>query len=871
MSQVVSLRWLEHKPDIPVGVTWGVPWPRGSLQSVDRVALRTESGQHLMVQSWPTAFWPDGSIKWTGHAAVIQPDASVTYRLSAAALPADRMESVDRIEQGESRLRVTQTDEYVLVDAGRTRLYLNRRGTEVVRSIERSGELVCTGGQLVCIRETRECDSVLQVRREEPYIGTIKQVTVEQAGPIRAVVRVDGVHTSRATGQEWLPFCVRFYVYQDIPSVRVIHTFLYDGEADRDFIKGIGMVLSLSLKGKPYNRHIRFVGDDGVFSEASRLLTTRQFANYDGLYEKQIQGVPLVLDGKDGIADADFLRAVDDAAIWNDFKMFQDSPDHYLIQKRTSDACAWIHAAHGGRSQGVVYAGGETGGLALGIRHFWRKYPKSIEVHGLSTDSVRMTAWLWAPDAPAMDLRHYDTTTHMVSAYEGFNELRSTPFGIANTGEINLWLFESTPPKDTLLTVARETETPSLLVCSPDYYHATKVFGVWSLRDETTKARAWLEAQLDKAFAFYHHEVEQRRWYGFWDYGDVMHTYDPVRHTWRYDMGGFAWQNTELVPNLWLWYMFLRSGRADVFRFAEAMTRHTSEVDVYHIGPYAGLGSRHNVVHWGCGCKEARISMAGLHRFYYYLTSDERIGDILDEVKDADYATARLDPMREYFPPAPEFPTHTRSGPDWAAFCSNWLTRWERYQDTTYRDKILRGIQCLKQMPFRLCSGPTFGYNPETGDLYHLGDDNYDYHMVVAFGATETWMELMDLIDDPDWVDMLVEFAEFSILDEAGKRERSHGKITNHRWNLPMFYARLVALAASRKGGEALAKKAWELILQQRGRGVRLPLSAAPIPERDWIRPIEEISWLSTNSISQWSLSVIECLELIGEHIPDIG
>ncbi|MGO4376463.1 hypothetical protein AB4Z21_38055, partial [Paenibacillus sp. MCAF20] len=136
----------------------------------------------------------------------------------------------------------------------------------------------------------------------------------------------------------------------------------------------------------------------------------------------------------------------------------------------------------------------------------------------------------------------------------------------------------------------------------------------------------------------------------FWDYGDFMHSYDPVRHVWNYDLGGCAWQNTELVPNMWLWVMFLRSGRGDLFRLAEAMTRHTSEVDVYHFGEYAGLGSRHNVVHWGCGCKEARIAMAGLHRYYYYLTADERIGDLMDEVKDADYSTVNLDPMRAYFP-----------------------------------------------------------------------------------------------------------------------------------------------------------------------------------------------------------------------------
>ena len=91
-----------------------------------------------------------------------------------------------------------------------------------------------------------------------------------------------------------------------------------------------------------------------------------------------------------------------------------------------------------------------------------------------------------------------------------------------------------------------------------------------------------------------------------------MHTYDADRHTWRYDVGGYAWDNSELSPDLWLWYQYLRTGRADVFRFAEAMTRHTGEVDVYHLGRWAGLGTRHNVQHWGCSAKQLRISNADL-------------------------------------------------------------------------------------------------------------------------------------------------------------------------------------------------------------------------------------------------------------------
>ena len=76
------------------------------------------------------------------------------------------------------------------------------------------------------------------------------------------------------------------------------------------------------------------------------------------------------------------------------------------------------------------------------------------------------------------------------------------------------------------------------------------------------------------------------------------------------------------------------------------MTRHTSEVDVYHIGKFAGLGSRHNVRHWGDGSKEVRESQAPYRRFYYYLTTDERTGDMMHEVAlTADVAMALTDPL----------------------------------------------------------------------------------------------------------------------------------------------------------------------------------------------------------------------------------
>src|SRR5262249_26770488 len=162
---------------------------------------------------------------------------------------------------------------------------------------------------------------------------------------------------------------------------------------------------------------------------------------------------------------------------------------------------------------------------------------------------------------------------------------------------------------------------------------------------------------------------------------------------------------------------FLRTGRADLFRMAERMTRHTSEVDVHHVGPFAPLGSRHNVNHWGDGAKQPRVSHAGLKRTYYFLTGgDGRIGDLLREQLDADLtysylqrfnnahyvptakgeprlqsANSAVAPRPENFdarPTAASRQPFTRFGLEWMCYAANWTTEWERGGDQAWRTRL---------------------------------------------------------------------------------------------------------------------------------------------------------------------------------------
>ena len=343
-------------------------------------------------------------------------------------------------------------------------------------------------------------------------------------------------------------------------------------------------------------------------------------------------------------------------------------------------------------------------------------------------------------------------------------------------------------------------------------------------------------------------------------------------------VGGFAWHNTELCNTYANWLYFLRTGDYEVYRFARAMSRHCSEVDTYHAGKYAMLGSRHNVRHWGCGAKEARISMAGHYRFFYYLTADERIGDIMDFVKDADFTTLEKDPMGSYFPPHPHF-SHCRTGPDWTSFLSNWMTRWERTGDPKYRDKLLRSIESVKKAPLGLSSGSTFHYDPETGEMHymgadnpaghqHLGDGNYQQHMVIMFGGAEIWFELCELLDDPEFEKMVADFGEYYGMTPEERNRKSNGLFNaeNDRcWGgnggrMTAFAGYYLDSDRYMKAGEESitfpAQKMTEAFDEEGNMLLR------DVPGKDSPYPMKEVWNLSTNTTAQWSLGYMEVSKL---------
>ena len=815
----VPLYWLDGAPQAQQPISFGVPFAQGELRDVTSITLNN----NISTDTWVNARWPDGSVKWAGIAAVV-PENTKELRIVKKTS-----------KSSESSLSVQEDDGRITIRTGRLTAWLSKQGEQLFDSLSIDGRRV--GGGALLTATTNGVD----------YVSSVRKMTVERLGRVRAVVKIEGVHTSPA--REWLPFTVRLYFYAGSEQVRMVHTFIYDGEQQRDMITSLGIRLKVPMREPAYNRHVAFAtGDNGVWAEPVQVLDPG--SDRSRLRATQMEG------GQIGASDIPFWsrQYLSEWAQWDGYRLSQLTDNAFTIRKRATTESPWIGTLTGVRSPGYAFVGDTQGGIGVALKDFWQSYPSTMEVGKMRSEEAELTLWLWSPEAEPMNLCHYDTVPHGLRAsYEDVQEGMSTPYGIARTSTLWILPHETYGGKAGVADDARRLTDEPRLLPTPEYLYEKRAFGIWSLPKDDNDT----EQRLRQYIHFYKNAIEQQKWYGFWNYGDIMHAYDADRHTWRYDVGGYAWDNTELATPMWLWYNFLRTGRADIWRMAEAMTRHNSEVDTYHIGPYAPMGSRHNVSHWGCGAKEARISQAAFSRFYYYLTTDERTGDLMAAQVDADTLLYHLDPMRlaeprEQFPCSA--PARLRVGPDWLAYAGNWMTEWERTGNLKYRDKILAGMRSIASLPDGVFTGNLAkGYDPATGQLSYDGDPTLrsTNHLLSIMGGFEVMNELLPLTGETSFAATWLDLA---------RRYKQMAQDIRHN-NFPV--RRLEAYAAWLDRDTDRMATTWKALWGQADHGLRMMDKPIHLTPPEVPAPIDELRGLSTNNAALWSLDAIYMLEVI--------
>ena len=854
ISKGIPLHWVGLPDSLLQGdssrllpVTFGIPFAPGELQE----ATNTE-----IFDSWVNARWPDGSVKWVGIATLASPTDNQLIQLN------------HRKCKEQHGMGVRQTDSQMMVNTGRLQAYIALKGNHLIDSLVLDG--VRVGG----------CATLVASDGQGELTSLIDTVVLEREGNVSAVVKIEGRHQA-ADRRLWLPFTLRLYFWKDCEQVKLVHTFIYDGDEQHDFISSLGIRFCVPMRLEPYNRHIAFATDDkGVWTEPVQPLTGRRWLSDPQAEQKQLRGERITAYSDMNNSDR---HLVDSWASWDAFRLSQLTDNSFSIRKRATTLSSehtslegqgasvpWIGTFTGRRAQGYVFVGDTQGGLGVYMKDFWQSYPSTILVENARSDEAELTMFMWSPEAEPMNLCHYDTIAHGLDAsYEDVQSGLSSPYGIGRT--TTLWISPQPgyPGRERFSEQACLFTADAHLLPSPEYLHQKRAFGMWSLHRDDSEIEDRLSDYLD----FYSNAVEQHKWYGFWNYGDLMHAYDPLRHSWQYDVGGYAWDNTELATPMWLWYSFLRTGRADVWRMAEAMTRHNSEVDTYHIGPLAPLGSRHNVSHWGCGAKEARISQAAFLRFYYYLSGgDERTGDLMHAQADCDTLLYHLDPMRlaeprELYPCTA--PARLRFGPDWLAYAGNWLTEWERTGNTFYRDKIVAGLESLTQLRNGLFTGnKALGYDPATGRISYEGNPDRlsTNHLATIMGGFEVMNELFTQLEN---LSATKEAGKGSFhlqsfrnlwLDYALRYKQMAWDVSHNRFPV----RRLMAYAAWQSRSPQLAAEAWHDLWHRIEHAEAPQFSIRQVLPPAVPTAVDEWQGLTTNDAALWSLDAIYMLETIG-------
>ena len=342
MKEQMELHRMENRSRDGYAV-WGGAWKKGSVPADAAFRLKDEMGTEIPVQSSVRAWWPDGSVKWSAHTAdavrlgqraVLEAVELPEAADGAGEEPGDR-EAGKAQPESESEPGAEKEPEAIRISTGRAQLTVPLCGSMVFEDYRIDGRLTAKKAEPVLLLEEREeketAEGTVQIRRELPWKSGILQIKVEEEGPLRCVIRLSGTYSRTAGGtdgaEEKIPFILRLTLWAGSPEIGVTHTFLYDGDEKKDFLKGIGLAFTMPCEGPAYNRHVKLQTETGVFHEAGAMLLSWRPKIPEAVYRAQMSGA-FVGEGKDVADCPEAITAAEQMPVWDEYRLTQDAPEH---------------------------------------------------------------------------------------------------------------------------------------------------------------------------------------------------------------------------------------------------------------------------------------------------------------------------------------------------------------------------------------------------------------------------------------------------------------------------------------------------------------------------------------------------------------
>lgn len=574
-----------------VPIRTGVPFPFGAISSVDRLRLESGDGsRQVPAQFDALAKWPDGSLKVVLVQLVGDLGASTTYRLAYGA-------GVTR-SPASDKVTTTRANGKLGVDTGQVKFTVNSKG--VLDALWRdtnedgrfaSNEQLIDGGDIFLV-------NAFDGQEYRASLATNATITLEETGPLRAVVRAQGRLTS-AQRTTHLRYLVRYYASQGSDKVDVEFTVI-DDRLEKN-VRSAPSTLAVALKGLGMRWH--FIPDGA---------TAYRFGGQSGnVYAGNVSG------------------------------------EHYLLQtgqwrfvdgQNQGYTFAYSGVGTGQKAPGWLELSAGAHHAAVMVRDFWQQFPMELSITGNT-----ITAALF----PQRSITGAPDTAPIVP--EGKTYRRPNTFYFLHAGGAKTYQLRLTASRDALTTTDLASLNESFqrhefdLVATPGWYTSSGVWGDLAVGGPDSSSAAY-DAGLIKNI--YQPSVEKPNGgmtvFGWRDYGCRL------RAGWADVINGQripSFYNDTHVGAGNFFKQFLRTGDQRWFQLGDISTRHVMDIDVSH-GPRQGYWktgkapqpagellciSHENVdhetrnLHWG----HAHVS--GLTELYL-LTGDKRALEVLKEI-----------------------------------------------------------------------------------------------------------------------------------------------------------------------------------------------------------------------------------------------
>ncbi len=579
----------------------GVPFPRGAVTDLSQLRLEDSGGREVPAQFRSLVQWPDGSQKSVLVVLLAGPSAQApTYQLQYG--PGVTRSSYNL------GLRVDEDAVSITVTTGPARIRLRKSGFTVFDQawadadgngvFDATEQLLTGGGDLFLVNVANGFEYTAS-----RCLGS--QVSVEENGPVRAVVKATGCLQAPG-GQQLGHYIVRLTALAGSPLIAADVTIVdprpeQNVEAVRSTLAFSASAYGLRLPMSTSNGHAWFGGEDGH------------------TYRNALTGPQ---------------------------SLFQHGQLHYVDGSMEGYTFAFDGVGTGARADGWLDVTDAGRGLTVCLKGFWQQFPKEFDA-----DPAQLTVYFHPPraSAPTPDVS-YPPQDAVSKEYRRPNTFYFPREGGAKTYRL---LFQLHGPN---ADAAKPAELNALFQSGPRltapaaWYASSRAFG------DLIEAGPWSAGYDDFLISgVYDRSVEQAKntggltvQYGWRDYGDRMRP-------------GYSFISPEgvKIPSFYndthvgarnFFIQYVRTLDPRWWEIGEIATRHWMDIDVSHTsrsgywkkadGSYANFGPgeghliKHEVVDHDCrNLHPGHAHISGLPD-YYLLTGDPRALEVLREVGD---------------------------------------------------------------------------------------------------------------------------------------------------------------------------------------------------------------------------------------------